>query len=213
MPLENKLMLEVKQLKSTPIKKVIGRQIKSFEELGKKSSREIFKELCFCIMTANFNAQRSIFIQETINEGFITLPEEELAAKLKQLGHRYPTTRANYIVEAKRYADSIKDILSKCKNESDAREWLVENIKGLGYKESSHFLRNIGYKNFAIIDFHIVDILVDNCLIERPKSKCLTKKRYLEIEKVLKKFGDDVGLNQAELDQYLWYLETGKVLK
>jgi N-glycosylase/DNA lyase len=208
-----KLILEIEKLKQSPIKKTIDKRISEFSTLGKQSSHEIFKELCFCLLTANFNAQKSIIIQKEIGNGFINLPEEILCKKLQAFGHRYPNARANYIVEARPYADSIKEILSKFKTDTEARVWVVDHIKGLGYKESSHFLRNIGYKNLAIIDFHIVDLLVDNGLIERPNSKCLTKKKYLEIESVLKKIADKSKLNLAELDLYLWYMETGKILK
>ena len=91
------------------------------------------------------------------------------------------------------------------------REWVVKNIKGLGYKEASHFLRNIGYKNYAIIDFHIVDVLAKYNLIEKPKT--MTKKKYFEMEQLLKTIGNRLHLNMAELDLYLWYLETGKPLQ
>ena len=97
------------------------------------------------------------------------------------------------------------------KSEADLREWIVKNVKGLGYKESSHFLRNIGFQDYAIIDFHIVDLLVKHDLIEKPKT--MTKSKYLEIEKILKEIGEKLELNMAQLDLYLWYLETGKVLK
>ena len=78
------------------------------------------------------------------------------------------------------------------------REWLVKNIKGIGYKEASHFLRNIGYDGLAIIDFHIIDVLEKNRLIRRPKT--LTRAKYLEIEKVLKRLADRMKLTLAELD-------------
>ena len=78
-------------------------------------------------------------------------------------------------------------------------------------KESSHFLRNIGFFDVAIIDFHIVDLLVKIGLIQKPKS--LTKAKYLEIEAILKELSEKVSLTLGELDLFLWYLETGKVLK
>ena len=73
------------------------------------------------------------------------------------------------------------------------------------------FLRNIGYTDYAIIDFHIIDLLVSYNLILKPKT--LTRNKYLEIEKILKNIGKELNLNLAELDLYLWYLETGKILK
>jgi len=90
-------------------------------------------------------------------------------------------------------------------------EFIVENVKGIGYKEGSHFLRNIGYENLAIVDFHIIDLLVKSYMIEKPKT--LTKRKYLEIEELLLEVGEQLKLNLAELDLFLWYIETGKVLK
>ena len=209
----SELFKKVESLKKSNIKNTIDQRIKEFKEIGKKNSKEIFKELCFCLMTANFNAEKSIKIQNTINNGFLNLPEEELTASLKKLGHRFPNTRAKFIVEARKYKDSIKEILNSFNSETELREFLVKNIKGISYKESSHFLRNIGFENFAIIDFHILDLLAENNLIEKPKSKALTKNKYIEIENILKDIGKELNLNMAELDLYLWFIETGKILK
>ena len=206
-----KLIEKIKELrKDKSLRKRIEERLEEFRELGRKESKEIFKELCFCILTANFNAQRSIKIQELIGDGFLSLPERELSMRLKKLGHRYPEARASYIVNARRYKDSIKEILLS-KGRDGKREWLVENIKGIGYKEASHFLRNIGMLDYAIIDFHIIDLLEKEGLIERPKS--LTKKRYLLIESILREIADQLSISLGELDLYLWYIETGKVLK
>jgi N-glycosylase/DNA lyase len=201
----------INKLKNSKVKEIVDIRIKEFKELGNKSNIEIFKELCFCILTANFNAEKSIKIQKEIGNGFLTLPESVLAKKLKVLGHRYYNTRAKYIVEARKYMNSLKEIINSFNNEDNLREWLVKNIKGLGYKEASHFLRNIGYTNFSILDFHIINILVKYGLIKKPKT--LTKKKYLEIEEILKEVAKKLNINLAELDLYLWYMETGKILK
>lgn len=88
---------------------------------------------------------------------------------------------------------------------------MTENVKGLGYKEASHFLRNIGFKDLAIIDRHIINYLEKKGLIEKPKT--LTKRRYLECERILSAIADRLGITVAELDLYIWYLMTGKILK
>lgn len=205
------LVKDINKLKKTEIKNIIDKRLKEFEDLGKKDSPEIFKEICFCIMTAGFNAERSIKIQCEIGNGFCELPQPKLALRLKECGYRFYNVRSGYMAESRKYKDKMKDIIKSYDDERELREWIVKNIRGLNYKEASHFLRNIGFTNVAIVDFHIVDILADNGLIEKPKT--LTKKRYLEIEQVLEKLGKKVGLNLAELDLYLWYLETGTVLK
>ena len=206
-----KLIDSINQLKKTEIAKEISKKITDFESIGKKSSKEIYLELCYCLLTANFNAKKSVEIQKKIGTGFATFSLEKLSLKLKEFGHRFPNTRANFIYLSRKYKNNIKEKLLENKKDLEKREWLVKNIKGLGYKEASHFLRNIGYKEFAIIDFHIVDILVENKLITKPKT--LTKTKYLEIEEILKKLGKKVNLNLAELDLYLWFLETKKIYK
>lgn len=204
---------EIEKLKHSEIGRLVNKRVSEFKSLGKKGSSEIFKELCFCILTANFTAERGMKIQEAIGDGFLSMKEEELAIKLRELGHRFPNMRAKFIAEAKRHKDTLKYELSSFTEEKDAREWIAKNIKGMGYKESSHFLRNIGYDNLAIIDFHIIDILAENGLITKPKNKSLTKSKYAEVEGVLKKLADKSNLTLSELDLYLWYLETGNILK
>ncbi len=196
-----KLINKINSLKKSKVGKTVNDKIKEFKELGKKSKKEIFKELCFCILTANYSAAGGIKIQKEIGNGFLTLSEKQLAKKLRELGHRFPNARAGYIVEARKKLNDLE--LN--------RDWLVKNIKGIGMKEASHFLRNIGFDDYAIIDFHIIDILVKNGLIEKPNT--LTRKRYLEIEEILRKLAKKLNLTLAELDLYLWYLETGKILK
>jgi len=205
-----KLLACVKDLKKGKVRDVIDSRLNDFKDLGKQSNDELFKELCFCLLTANYSAEGGIRIQQTLEDGFLTLTEGELAEKLKELGHRFPQARAKYIVGARKHRDSLRNLVSSG-NEHSAREWLAKNVKGLGYKEASHFLRNIGFDSLAILDFHIIDILVKHGLVQRPKT--LIPRRYLEIEKVLEKVGKRLGMNMGELDLYLWYIETGKVLK
>ena len=205
-----RLLSRVEELKRSSVRARVESRLREFRELGLKGSDEIFKELCFCILTANFDAEKSIRIQEEVDEGFLSLSEEELAETLRRFGHRYPRKRAEYIVEARKLKDSLNNIVGSLDGES-AREWLVKNVRGIGYKEASHFLRNVGYTDLAIIDYHILDLLVKYRLIEKPRT--MTRRRYLEIESLLKRLADRLNVNLAELDLYLWYLETGKILK
>ena len=206
------LLRRVESLKkNAEIRRLISHRLEDFRRLGEASSNEIFKELCFCLLAANFNAERSILIQQKIGDGFLTMSEEELAEELKKLGHRYPKTRAKYIVEARRCKDRIWEMVRPPNDARALRDWLVKEIRGLGYKEASHFLRNIGYTDLAILDFHILAILSRYGLIRKPKT--LTRRRYLEIEEKLRSLAERAGLTLAELDLYLWYLETGKILK
>jgi len=204
------LIQKIQEFKKTDIKNQIDERIQEFKNTDKESNEELFNELCFCLLTANFNAEKSIKIQKNIGECFLTDTKEELSEKLKKFGHRFPNARAKYIYKAKNCKDKLKEVISFY-DKKEIREWIVNNVNGIGYKESSHFLRNVGFDDYAIIDFHIIDLLVKYGLIKRPKT--ITKNKYLEIEKILKKIAQKTNLTLGELDLYLWYMETGKILK
>jgi len=105
----------------------------------------------------------------------------------------------------------VQQIVEKGGEEA-AREWLVENVKGIGFKEASHFMRNVGYKNLAILDRHILNLMLENGFIEE-KSASLNKKKYLEIEEKFRILSKKLKMSPAKLDLYMWYLKTGRVLK
>ncbi len=201
----------IENLKKSEVNQLIKNRIREFSLIRKESLNTIFSELCFCIMTANCSAEKCIEVQQKVGTGFHDLDEKELSIKLKTYGYRFPNIRAEYIVNARELQDELEKILTTSSNSKEVREWIVKNIKGLGYKEASHFLRNIGYTGYAIIDFHIIDLLTKFQLIAKPKT--LTKKKYLEIEEILGKIAEDLNLTLGELDLFMWYLETGKVLK
>jgi N-glycosylase/DNA lyase len=209
--MEKLIQLIVNIKKNREVRETINFRIQEFQKINEKSTNEILKELCFCILTANFNAEKSIKIQEEINDGLLTFSESKLAKELKKSGHRFPNIRAKYIVEARMHEESINRIILSPGDEQEQRDWLAKNIKGIGYKEASHFLRNIGFTDLAIIDFHIIDLLTRLELIQKPKN--LGKKKYLEIEKLLRNASIKLNMNLAELDLYMWYAETGKILK
>ena len=139
----NNLLIEIKKLENTFVKKIVSNKMQEFQSLKKSSNIILFQELCFCLMAANFNAEKSLRIQNALKEELYTLSQDELANKLKELGHRFPNTRAKYIVEARTH--NLRKILDSYNNDLDLRNYFAKNIKGLGLKESSHFLRNICY--------------------------------------------------------------------
>lgn len=175
---------------------------REFEKLRKEGTEEeLFSELCFCVLTANWSAQGGIKAQKFINNGFVHLTKEELSQKLREVGHRYPEARAEYIISNRWIINRLKDLLK----EEDPREFIVMNVKGLGWKESSHFLRNVAYTNYAILDKHVLRIMHQYGLIDEiPKG--WTKKRYLDYEERLRKVANDFGEHLGKFDLYLWYM-------
>lgn len=204
---------ELEALKKQPVKKTIDKRLKEFRALGRKGNKEWFSELCFCLLTANTSAELGIKVQGNLGyEGFTChLSEKALAKRLKHAKYRFYNRRAHFIFLACQHKENIKNIMNSLDHDT-RREWLVKNIKGLGWKESSHFLRNTGYEDYAILDKHVLRVMQENSMIkDLPKS--LNEKKYLNIEKKLQRLCDRMGMSHGELDLYLWYMKTGKVLK
>jgi N-glycosylase/DNA lyase len=177
----------------------------------------IFSELCFCLLTANSSAVMGIKIQASVGDrGFMEMDYSELVEAIKRHGHRFPEQRAERIVEASEKWDKVREILFTERDRKKVRQLLADpksefKVKGFGYKEASHFLRNIGAQDIAIIDRHIYRFLTENGLF--PEVKTITPKRYLEAEEVLQGVCKELGVTQAELDLYIFYIKTKKVLK
>lgn len=192
----------------------LGRVKKHIAPAVKKRLRELacnkdwFSELCFCILTANYTAEGGMRIQKACD--FSNMSEEQTRIALHELGHRFPNARASYIALAKTHKEALEG-LKNMRSSYERREWLVKNVKGIGYKEASHFLRNVGFMDVAIVDRHIMAVLGDYGIVKRPKT--LGKKTYMEIESKLNDISRELGVSQGELDFYIWFIKTGKVLK
>ena len=197
------IISSVLQLKNSPIKLLVDARLKEFSSVP-RDFNSLFRELAFCLLTAGTSAELGLKTIDHLEGALFTGSEAEIQKKLKEI-YRFHTVRAKYIYVAR---EKFKEVTLDSPNR---REILIDKIKGLGMKEASHFLRNIGFNDYAIIDFHIIDFLVKNGVIEKPKT--ITKKKYIEIENVLRKIADSLNISLGELDLYLWYLETGKILK
>jgi len=178
-----------------------------------KSEEDLFYELCFTILTPQSNGFRCWGIVEDLKKMNFFEKGLELN-KLQdflQRRVRFHNHKGEYLILMREKWKNIFGNLNETNN-IKLREWLVNNIKGHGLKESSHFLRNIGRENLAILDRHILRCLEKlNVIDEIPKS--LTKNKYFEIEKKFKDYGDKIGIKMDELDLLFWSMATGRVFK
>jgi N-glycosylase/DNA lyase len=92
-----------------------------------------------------------------------------------------------------------------------SREFLISEVPGISYKESSHFLRNVGVFSLAILDKHILRIM--NSIDPSTDMKVTPPRRYLEKEQTFMEYSKVVNMEPGELDLYLWFMATGKVIK
>lgn len=210
-----KELLEYYEIQKDQIKK----RLKEFEDVYKNGNdTDIFLELVFCIFTAGASARMGLKCVDAIKTIVTEASREDLLEQLRGK-HMYPDARAAYIIHTREYLKreinfELKKKIDSFTDHQEKRDFFAKNpgIKGLGYKEGSHFLRNIGFKGYAILDKHILRSLKEFAYLESDKPPS-TRKKYLETEEVLKSFSKDLGLNFDELDLVLWSRKTGVILK
>lgn len=219
----NRELVVVQSIRAThrARKKEIRRRLDEFREVWRKGSDErLWEELVFCIFTAGASARMGLRAVEAIRPLLMDGKRADMTLALQRAGaHRFPVERPGYIVVTRNYLREHCDMALRKKLESFAdpierRDWLAQEkqVKGLGYKEASHFLRNIGLSGYAILDKHVMSCLTDLKVVETPKPPG-NRARYLETEERLKFFARDIGIDFDELDLVLWSMKTGEVLK
>jgi len=188
----------------------IQKRLKEFSIIGKrKNPDELFLEMCYCLCTPLSKAERVYRVINKENKRKLMEHNPSALAGFLKGNCRFHNNKARYICQSRNH---LPLLLSLPKDPIEARDLLVKNVKGLGYKESSHFLRNIGYREIAILDGHIINSLHSMGVLkskERPHSR----KMYLEMEEKMRGFAGRIGIDMDELDLLFWSMKTGIVLK
>jgi N-glycosylase/DNA lyase len=208
---------EIKKVYSK-FKKEIEERSNLFKKIGKnKDAEELFTELAFCILTPQSKAKLCWEAILKMKERDILLKGTKKDIKKELQKVRFKNKKTEYLLLARNKFfsdnDPIYKNIKKTKSPLELREYLVKNVKGIGWKEASHFLRNIGLGvNIAILDRHILRNLIELGVIkENPKN--FSKKTYEEIEEKMKELSKNLGIPLDALDHVFWAKETGEVFK
>ena len=181
------------------------------------SDERLFEELVYCLFTAGASARMGLKSVERVRPLLRRGTVEQLSKAL--IGaHRFHNARARYVLEARAFLQQdcqlkLRQKLDSFGDDQEARrDYFVTNIKGIGYKEASHYLRNIGYCGYAILDKHILHTLSEFGVISSPNPPT-TKKKYVATEEVMRNFAEGIRIDFDELDLLLWSNKTGEILK
>ena len=199
-------------------KKEIQQRLLHFKRVGQSSSKTLFEELAFCILTPQSKAFSCFEAIEELKEKgllFAGTPEKIRAVLARKT--RFHNKKAVYLVGARdKFSPNNFAPLRHITfdgTEAHARGVLLCEVKGMGLKECAHYLRNVGRgETIAILDRHILKNLVKYGAI-RGVPKSLTPKKYFEIEKKMSSFCRKTGIPMSHLDLLFWAEETGKVFK
>lgn len=178
---------------------------------------QLFEELVYCLFTAGASARMGLKSVDRVRKLLLKGTVEQISQAL--IGaHRFPNARARYVIEARNTLQ--QDCRLKLRQKLDSfgvecaarRDFFTVNIKGIGYKEASHYLRNIGYRGYAILDKHILKTLFEFGVIDSAQPPT-TKKKYIATEEIMRNFADRIRIDFDELDLLLWSNKTGEILK
>ncbi|HLA95535.1 MAG TPA: hypothetical protein VK612_07430 [Pyrinomonadaceae bacterium] len=208
----------IKAVHAERLGEIRGR-LADFVEIGRRGTdAKLWEEMVFCFFTGGCSAKMGLRAIEAVRPLLKNGTQLELANALSGV-HRYPNARSRYVVQSREFLHQHCGLKLRAKLDSfdcshARRDWLVreKGIKGLGYKEASHYLRNIGFKGYAILDKHVLRCLAELKIIDDPKPPN-TRSRYLTVEEKLKNLTDATGIDFDEMDLVLWSMKTGEILK
>ena len=87
----------------------------------------------------------------------------------------------------------------------EARAALVRQVPGLGMKEASHFLRNIGRGNrVAVLDVHLRRFMTEMGIVNSRVASSGSPASYSSMEREFTSLAFNSGLDPAALDLAIW---------
>ena len=123
--------------------------------------------------------------------------------------YRFPKCRARFLAKTATaiYANggSFKGWLAELGDGRAARRYLVEKASGIGPKQASMILRNIGFcDHIAILDSHLMRFMHLRGLSDHAPRHVASLKRYEEVEARFLDYVERSGWPTPVLDQAIW---------
>ena len=203
---EKRGLLELYGIKKEEIQ---NRLLEFREAFQKFDDRRIFRELSFCILSSGVGPKIADQCINAIGEKLVDGEEDELLGCIGAT-HKYAENASRYIVFTREYLKEehgflLKSLVSSFEGRMERREFFAKNpgIKGLGYMQASHFLRNLGFSGYAILDRNNLASLFELGVIGKMKYP-LTRKTYLETESLMMEAARELGIGLDEFDLLLW---------
>lgn len=196
-----------------------------------RSDKKLLGELLLCIISSQEKYEVALSItRELVSSNLLRKPTSAREFKLIQTqvrrvfsnpvkftyrgkSHcrrlRFNNKKYSYVISALRafHMDGL-DIAKLIRRNSCARTTRLELIKcisGLGPKQASMYLRNIGYHNeFAVLDKHILDYMQLMGLITNHNGSVPNIRTYERLETLFKEYAEGYCVGIYHLDLAIW---------
>lgn len=176
-----------------------------------------FREVAFCLFTPQsspFHAEGALLEIEEAGglEGKLSTAQVAGILGKRHRYVRFHNQKAKRFNEFVKKRSQIEKILFSKLTPKEERLKLLGEVNGMGLKECSHALRNIGRTGLSILDRHILRCLQEYKVIARiPKT--LSKSEYFEIEDRFSVFSKRIQISMDSLDFFFWLKATGLIFK
>jgi N-glycosylase/DNA lyase len=188
-----------------------------------KPECDLLKELTLCILSSSIKYEvallytvkldKSNYFVKAINnklneEQILNCLTEPITMSGKSIRYRFPKIRSSQLSKTinniYENGDTIKRLLNKTNSSIEARDLFVSICSGIGYKQASMFLRNIGFGyDLAIIDTHIIDYLKLVNVIPLYMN-VRSKSVYSKIENLYSEYAQSKQFDIKKLDVAIW---------
>jgi len=186
----------------------------SFER--RPTCREVWSSLLFCILSSQVRtstAERAVagvlggvpFFEENVSSTDVYATVRKILVQ-SDIRYRFPEVRSRQIAQSwfafAQVKECFYEYLDSFPTQRDARFAVSASFPGLGLKQASMFLRDIGYADrLCVIDTHILWYYSRVC---SPVKGVITTKRYLEVEEDLLETSDAFGVTPNLFDSAVW---------
>jgi N-glycosylase/DNA lyase len=196
-----------------------------------KDESKLLSELVLCILSSQEKYEVALAIMKSLQkENTLRIPKnrsdfKDTTAQIKNIlrmpvdfqfnGKNYSRRLRFYTKKAQYINDTLENIylnkltIKKILNQKDCinetRKNIINYSTGIGPKQASMFLRNIGYySEFAVLDKHVLDYMRLMGLINISGVSFSSILVYQKIENKLKSYADTYKVNLLHLDLAIW---------
>jgi N-glycosylase/DNA lyase len=184
-------------------------------------------ELACCVLSSQVSYRLAVAAADDLQEQGIlediSQSTEELQVRLKtilSLGaevegsvvrYRFAHSKAQQLARAlamfrDRHGSIRGFVESVCEAET-ARRWLIDDVPGLGPKQASMFLRNIGISyDLAVLDRHVLHYMDLQRLQPGVPANPSGLTGYETLENSLRKYASGVGFEVGIVDWSIWFV-------
>lgn len=187
---------------------------------------ELGREIVLCILSSQIKYENALLMNDKIFPRISRLVLNQVSNKNMLLdeiytilkgnnhnqtckGHRFPNLIFNrldiFIKYYHKITDGIINYLFKEEESVKIRRYIVENVPGLGLKQSSMLLRDMGYDNkLAVLDRHILNYMYCVGLLDVCPRSIQSVCKYENFEEYFCLYAHAKSVCIKQLDVSIW---------